>query len=205
MNRLRILFSIGLISTSASLLAWTFAPSAVERRSDAQTSKLGDNNNIRFASSVLTSSSVSQPIPVSFRQGITAGKGQTAESTATSIKTISGSSAVASGALNTQSDTQPIANKNPKILAMIKSGRSFDGDIRNLRKAKHTKVKGERPEREAPDQGIAMPGEIAPIGKGFAISHFLGPAGLEETEPLVRIRQIDIDLCHVGVLQQAGI
>ena len=60
-------------------------------------------------------------------------------------------------------------------------------------------VQARRPHREI------VHGKIAPLGSRLAVRHLLGPAGLQETQPLLRIRQINPHLRDVRVLQQVRV
>jgi Carboxypeptidase regulatory-like domain/Bacterial Ig domain len=180
MNRLRITLSIALVSASATLLGWSFTPLGDASSKEAKSNKRGESNTIGLASIALASARTDpggpQSMPAKLLQGIISAKARAGRSTANGANTVLVSNGVQSATPNSQSnESQATASNNPKVLMLVKSGRSFDGDVRDLPRTKPTKVRRERPEREAPDEGVYLAGENAPIGAGVS-SQISAPA-----------------------------
>ena len=160
MNRLRIVLFFALIAASASLFGWSFTPlGETGSRLKTENRALPMSARIPVAG---TTNSAGAPRPTYLAQA--SSSSPLAPLTATSANGPS-----ATNQSNPQSgDAQAIIDHSPKVLMLVRSNRSFDGDVRHLAPAKARKVRPEKPEHEPPDADIYLPGASAPIGSGSA-------------------------------------
>ena len=59
-------------------------------------------------------------------------------------------------------------SSQPKLVMLVKSSRSFDGDVRHLSLKKASKYKRPRPEREPPDEDKYLAGDQPAVGSGVS-------------------------------------
>ncbi|MEY2539192.1 MAG: hypothetical protein QOG67_2932 [Verrucomicrobiota bacterium] len=157
MNRLRVALFVALMAAAASLFGWSFTPLA-ENGSRPNRARL---MMTRIPVAGVSYSAVA-PQPIYLAQGASS-------SPLIPLTAAAANGPTATNQSNPQSgDAQTIIDHSPKVLMLVRSNRSFDGDIRHLPPPKARKIRPEKPEHEPPDADIYLPGASAPIGSGSA-------------------------------------
>jgi hypothetical protein len=169
MPRFRIVLAIALLGVSATLFAWSFSPATETvpgpNRKSSRQNMAALTGFASAPSSNVSGASYARRTPNVFTPAAFSGG---------NAGTAAYASLLAAQSAPDVAEEAPI-DSSPKAGVMIKSRRSFDGDVRKIQ---HTpsRIRPERRELEGPEAGLSLPGDVAPVGSGLASVGISAPA-----------------------------